>query len=272
LDAVIGRLRASASQLNAASSEFSANSQTLAQGASEQAASLEETSASLEEMASMTRRTAENSAQIHALMNQEAAANFKLINESMRAMEQTVGEASHASRETARIIKTIDEIAFQTNLLALNAAVEAARAGQAGLGFAVVADEVRNLAQRSAQAAKETQHLIERASAKTGDTLSLYGEIATLMDRNGEIAGKVTSLVAEVARASQEQSQGLAQVNLAVTQMDKVTQSNAAGAEESASAATELNAQAEALKEAVHQLLNLLGRSAPAESQARLLR
>ncbi len=241
-----------------AAGHVAASGQSLAEGASEQAASIEETSSSLEEMSSMAKRNAENSGQVNQMMGQEAAAISKSINERMSAMQKSVEDASRASQETAKIIKTIDEIAFQTNILALNAAVEAARAGEAGMGFAVVADEVRSLAQRSAQAAKETQQLIERSGAKTSDTLVLYSEVSKLMAQNGEIAGKVTALVAEVAAASNEQSQGISQINMAVGQMDKVTQSNAANAEESAAAAEELNAQAEAMKEVVRDLMQLV--------------
>jgi methyl-accepting chemotaxis protein len=251
-------LAAGAEQTTSAAGQVSAASQALAEGSSEQAASIEETSASLEELSSMATRNAENSGQVNLLMTQEAAASFNAINERMAAMQNTVEEASRASQETAKIIKTIDEIAFQTNILALNAAVEAARAGESGMGFAVVADEVRSLAQRSAQAAKETQQLIERSASKTADTLSLYGAISKLLAQNGQTAGKVTTLVAEVAAASKEQSQGIGQINTAVSQIDKVTQSNAAHAEESAAAAEELNAQAEAMREAVSELRRLV--------------
>ncbi len=264
-------LAAGAEQTTSAAGQVSAASQGLAEGSSEQAASIEETSASLEELSSMAKRNAENSSQVNLLMTQEAAASFNAINERMAAMQNSVEEASRASQETAKIIKTIDEIAFQTNILALNAAVEAARAGEAGMGFAVVADEVRNLAQRSAQAAKETQQLIEHSASKAADTLSLYGAISKLLAQNGETAGKVTTLVAEVAAASKEQSQGISQINTAVSQIDKVTQSNAAHAEESAAAAEELNAQAEALREAVSELRRLVngqGGAAAGESTA----
>ena len=147
---------------------------------------------------------------------------------------------------------------FQTNILALNASVEAARAGEAGAGFAVVADEVRNLAQRCAQAAKETATKIEDAVQKSAVGADISAKVAKSLE---EIVGKarqVDEMAGEVAAASQEQSQGIAQLNTAVTQMDKVTQSNAANAEESAAAAEELTAQAESLKEAVSDLLRLV--------------
>jgi methyl-accepting chemotaxis protein len=257
--AIAAELRAAADQVSAAAEQVSAASQSLASGASQQAASLEETGASLEEMSSMAKRNAEASGQVNTLMTQDAGANLRQINERMASMEKTVTEASQASQETAKIVKTIDEIAFQTNILALNAAVEAARAGEAGMGFAVVAEEVRNLAQRSAHAAKETQHLIERSSAKTADTLTLYAEMSKLIAQNTSIVGKVTKLASEVASASNEESEGVNQVNTAVAQIDKITQSNASGAEETAAAAEELNAQAHSLRASVTQLQALVG-------------
>ncbi|HYG35183.1 MAG TPA: methyl-accepting chemotaxis protein, partial [Clostridia bacterium] len=165
---------------------------------------------------------------------------------------------------------TIDEIAFQTNILALNAAVEAARAGEAGMGFAVVADEVRSLAQRSAQAAKETAAKIEGAISNTTQGVELSAKVAQALNEIVARSREVDELASEVAAASREQSQGVDQINLAVGQMDKVTQSNAASAEESASAAEELNAQAEAMKESVAELLKLVG-NASNQTERRVL-
>jgi methyl-accepting chemotaxis protein len=245
-------------QVASAAGQVSASSQSLAEGSSEQAASIEETSSSLEEMSSMTRRNAENSQQANDLARQTRAAADKGAAD-MQAMSGAMAEIKKSSDDIAKIIKTIDEIAFQTNILALNAAVEAARAGEAGMGFAVVADEVRNLAQRSAQAAKETAAKIEGSITKTAQGVELSGKVSVALD---EIVGKarqMDELAAQVANASNEQSQGIIQVNTAVGQMDKVTQTTAANAEECASAAEELHAQAQTMQAVARELLQLVG-------------
>jgi len=257
IKSVADALSAGADQTAAAARQVSSSSQSLAEGSSEQAASLEETSASLEEISGMTKRNAESATQAKDLAGQTrtaADAGAADMEEMKRAMDAIKG----SSDDISKIIKTIDEIAFQTNILALNAAVEAARAGEAGMGFAVVAEEVRNLAQRSAQSAKETAGKIEDSVRKSEHGVQICGKVAQSLS---EIVGKarqVDTLVAEIAEASREQTQGIEQVNTAVTQMDKVTQSNAAGAEESAAAAEELSAQSVVLQESVSELLALV--------------
>jgi len=253
LTAIAADLSAGASQSSAAATQVSSSSQSLAEGSNEQAASLEETSSSLEEMASMTKRNADSAEQANALAKQARAA-ADIGAGDMQAMRSAMADIKVSSDDIAKIIKTIDEIAFQTNILALNAAVEAARAGEAGAGFAVVAEEVRSLAQRSAVAAKDSAGKIEAAIAKTANGVQITDKVAQSLHEIVDKARKVDELVAEIAHASKEQSQGIAQVNTAVSQMDKVTQSNAANAEESASAAEELNAQAAVLKELVEHL------------------
>ena len=248
-----------------ASGEISSASQSLAEGATEQAASLEETSASLEEIASMTKRNAENAISAKDLSADTRKA-AELGSSNMEEMNHAMADIQSASSNISKIIKTIDEIAFQTNILALNAAVEAARAGTAGAGFAVVADEVRNLAQRSAQAAKETAEKIEDSIAKSANGVAISGKVSESLGQIVTKARRVDELVAEIATASREQSQGLDQINTAVTQMDKVTQSNAATAEESASASEELSAQAATLREIVGELQKLVSGSAGGKS------
>ncbi len=257
LNRVAGELNDGSQQVATASGHVSSASQTLAEGASEQAASLEETSSSLEEMASMTKRNSENAQKANDLATQARSAADKGVGD-MQAMSSAMEAIKVSSDDIAKIIKTIDEIAFQTNILALNAAVEAARAGEAGMGFAVVADEVRNLAQRSAQAAKETAAKIEGAIAKSGQGVEISIKVSNTLNEILTKVRQVDELVAEVAGASREQTQGISQINTAVGQMDKVTQSNAANAEESAAAAEELNAQAESMKGSVRELLKLV--------------
>ena len=206
----------------------------------------------------MTKRNAENARQANALAKQAREAADQGAGD-MQSMGAAMEAIKNSSNDISKIIKTIDEIAFQTNILALNAAVEAARAGESGMGFAVVADEVRNLAQRSAQAAKETAGLIAGAITKTGLGVEISGKVAQTLNEIVSKVRQLDELVTEVAGASREQTEGITQVNIAVGQMDKVTQNNAASAEESASAAEELNSQAELMKQSVMELLQLLG-------------
>jgi len=258
LTQAVTELGEGAEQVSSAAGQVSGSSQSLAQGASEQAASLEETSASSEEMSSMTRKNAENSQQAAVLMN-AVSQRVADANRTLADMTTSMQGIGASSRKISKIIKVIDEIAFQTNILALNAAVEAARAGEAGMGFAVVADEVRNLAQRSAQAAKDTAALIEDSILKSGEGSQKLGEVASSIQAITEGAGKVKTLVDEVEASSKEQAQGIDQISKAVAQMDQVTQKTAANAEESASASEELNAQSQALMAVVEQLQALVG-------------
>lgn len=250
-----------------AASQVAASSQSLAEGASEQAASLEETSSSLEEIAGMTIRNAEGSQKAKQLSNetrQAAESGVKAVSDMTRAME----EIKSSSDEMSKIIKTIDEIAFQTNILALNAAVEAARAGEAGAGFAVVADEVRNLAQRSAQSAKETSNRIQDSLQKCGNGVLITERVEKSLHEILVRVQSVDSLVAEITSASEEQRLGLSQVSTAVLQMDQVTQSNAAGAEETAASAEQLTRQAETQKQNVSRMMALVsGKSTPQKGQ-----
>lgn len=258
LDRITQGVSESAILVANSSSHISASSQSLAEGASEQAASFEETTASLEELSSRTQRNGDFAQKANDLAKQASLAADKGVAD-MQAMTTAMDAIKISGDETAKIIKTIDEIAFQTNILALNAAVEAARAGEAGMGFAVVADEVRNLAQRSAQAAKETAAKIEGSLTRSNQGVEISGKVAATLNEITAKVRQVDELIAEVAGASRDQTQGITQINAAVGQMDKVTQSNAANAEESAAAAEELNAQAEIMKCAAAELQQLVG-------------
>jgi methyl-accepting chemotaxis protein len=240
-------------QVASASQQIAGSSQSLAEGASEQAAAIEETSSSMEEMTSMIRQNNANSGEARNLAGTAREDADRGV-ESMHRMMSAIDQIKKSSDETGKIVKTIDEIAFQTNLLALNAAVEAARAGEAGKGFAVVAEEVRNLAQRSAEAAKNTATMIEESIKNAENGVTISQEVSEVLEAIAGGSRKVNDLVAEIAAASGEQSQGIEQINTAITQMDTVTQTTAANAEESASASEELNAQAEELNKMVREL------------------
>ncbi len=256
--AIIHRLSEAADANTGSSALISQNSTTLAEGASEQAASLEETSASLEEISSMARRNSEGAQRANELTRQTRTA-ADAGTRDVQAMNAAMDAIKASSDGIAKIIKTIDEIAFQTNILALNAAVEAARAGEAGAGFAVVAEEVRALAQRSATAAKETADKIDDSVAKSRHGADVCSKVAAGLHEIATKSRQVDELVGEIAQASTEQTQGIDQVNQAVSQMDKVVQASAARAEEGAGVAQELIAQSTALQQSVVDLALLVG-------------
>lgn len=265
---VVSELTEGADQIASAASQVSSSSQSLAQGSSEQAASIEETSASSEEINSMARKNTDNSHSMASLMSQSESMFLK-TNTQLDEMVVSMDEINQSSGKISKIIKVIDEIAFQTNILALNAAVEAARAGEAGMGFAVVADEVRSLAQRSAQAAKDTALLIEESISKSNAGKDKVDQVASAIHRITSDSAKIKTLVDEVSLGSEEQSRGLEQIARAISQMEQVTQTTAANAEESAAAAEELNAQSETLRDVVQILNSMLGSSQRMEAERR---
>jgi len=247
-----------AQQVTSAAAQVSSSSQKLAQGASEQAASIEETSASGHEISVMSRKNAENSELAAGLVTQSQQ-KFADTNQKLQQMVLAMGDIGVSSDKISKIIKVIDEIAFQTNILALNAAVEAARAGEAGMGFAVVADEVRNLAQRSAQAARDTAPLIEESIAKSKDGKSKVDQVALAIRSITEDSASIKTLVDEMSLGSKEQTKGITQVSKAIVQMQQVTQASAASAEQGAAAAQELTAQATAMQDVVGRLMAMVG-------------
>jgi methyl-accepting chemotaxis protein len=248
-----GRVNHSAEQVHSAS-------QALASGASEQAQSLQETSATLARIADMADSSAGHAKEAERLSD-GALKQSEQSRGAMERMAEAISEMKRASDETARIVKTIDEIAFQTNLLALNAAVEAARAGDSGKGFAVVAEEVRNLAQRSAEAARNTSALIEGAQSKAVAGAGLSTEAVKLLEALDASIRKVADLVRQVSLGSNEQSTSIAEMNAAVGQMDSVTQNTAGMAEQTAAASDELAGESMHLAEYVSALQDLVGRN-----------
>jgi methyl-accepting chemotaxis protein len=247
--------------VNQAATEIDSGSIVLAQGAAEQAAALEETAASLEEISSMTRNNKQSATEANRLMA-DAAAVIDNANRAMNELSISMQEISQASEETAKVIKTIDEIAFQTNLLALNAAVEAARAGEAGAGFAVVADEVRNLAMRAAESAKNTETLIAATMEKVSQGAERMKKNNAIFQQVSDISRKVRTLVADIAASSVQQDDGIEQISRAVHEVDGVTQKNAAHAEESAEACGSLHHEVVTLKGLVGQLRSFIGAEA----------
>jgi methyl-accepting chemotaxis protein len=260
LDEALSQVGIAAEQFTSTAGQISAGSQALAQASSEQASSLEEVSSSLQEMASMAKQNAADADAARGLADGARASSGKGV-DSMHRLSEAISKIKASSDATAKIVKTIDEIAFQTNLLALNAAVEAARAGDAGKGFAVVAEEVRNLAIRSAKAAKNTANLIQESVNSAEGGVRINQEVLKNLEEINEQVKKVGEVMAKIAAASEQQSQGVDQVNIAIEQMNMVTQQTAANSEESASAAEELSGQAEEMQSMVDsfQLTNVNG-------------
>jgi len=240
----IGQIANSAEQVTQASGEISSAGQTLAQSASEQAATLEEMTANFQEMVSMSVRNADN-AKVAFEMTESAQLCTERGSESMAQLSDAMNLIKESSDSTAKIVKTIEEIAFQTNLLALNAAVEAARAGDAGKGFAVVAEEVRNLAMRSAEAAKSTAQMIDESVKNTQQGVKLNEQVLeNLSEIRGQVE-KVSQMMNDIANESNSQHRHIEQITNAIEQISLSTQNVASSSEESASSGEELAAQSE---------------------------
>jgi methyl-accepting chemotaxis protein len=243
LESSLRQVATGSAQVAAAAESIASGSQALSQGASEQASTIEEFSSNLQETAAMARQNASNAQHTRGIAEQ-AKQDATLGAENMQRLSEAVDKIKQSADQSAKIVKTINEIAFQTNLLALNAAVEAARSGDAGRGFAVVAEEVRNLAMRSAEAARNTSMLIEESVRNSEEGVLLNKEVFGNLSVIRQQINKVSEVIAEIATASDQQRTGLDQINKAVAQMTMVTQQVAANSEESASAAQQLSGRA----------------------------
>ena len=257
LHAISQELLEGASRVRSASGQLEEASQSIAAGAVEQAATVEETSASTVEINAMTQANADHAKSAAALMD-EAAGGVNQANLKLEEMVISMREIAQSSDSIGKIIKVIDDLAFQTNVLALNAAVEAARAGEAGLGFAVVADEVRNLAQKSAQAAKDTAALIEDSRSRSQQGGGRLQEVGNAIAHVTELSGSVKVLMQQVAGGNEEQARGIEQISAAVQQMEQVVQVAAQKAQENEISTADLRQQSETLEGIVTRLTAII--------------
>ena len=240
------------------SRDISETSRELPQSASEQAISIEETSSSLEEITAMVKQNAENAERATGIVQQ--AHNSAILGiDAIKQMGKSMNDVKKLTDETAKIIKTIDEIAFQTNLLALNASIEAARAGEAGQGFAIVAEEVRNLAGKSTEASKYTADLISNVQESVKIGVEVTNKVNNMLQEISKNVTASVAIISEVMLASGEQSRGIQQVNQAVSLMDNVTQKNSQNAEQSATSVQEVSVQTKELTGMVEELSTFVG-------------
>jgi methyl-accepting chemotaxis protein len=246
----IQQVRTGADSINGAAKEIAAGHVNLSQRTEEQASTLEETASGMEELAATVKQNADNCQLASGLSKNASEVAQRGADTVHRAVER-MGVIDRSSKKIVDIIAVIEGIAFQTNILALNAAVEAARAGDQGRGFAVVASEVRNLAQRSAQAAKEIKALIQDSVSNVGEGGKLVGEAGAIINEIVASVQQVNQLIGEIAVASTQQSSGVEEINRAIVQMEGVTQQNAALVEQATAATLSFEEEAKRLTQAV---------------------
>jgi methyl-accepting chemotaxis protein/methyl-accepting chemotaxis protein-1 (serine sensor receptor) len=258
LRSTVQGLKSGSEQVTSAASEVASSSQTLAHDASEQAARIQETSATSEQINALARQNASGALSAAQRMG-EMKTLMTTSDVDMAQATSAMEDIGQASRQIAKVLQVIEKIAFQTNILALNAAVEAARAGEAGLGFAVVAEEVRSLAQRCADAAQDTNQLIEQSQVTSKTGYDRVKQVAAGTRKMWVMLDEVRGVIDQVSVGSQEQGKGIEQISKTITQMESSTQRGAATAEESAAAAEELTAQAQVVREVANQLSAMVG-------------
>lgn len=250
VDKTVSRVADSEREVSVAAKSVGARSRELAESSSRQATALEQVSSSLEEMTSMTRQTADNAHQARQIAEETRTAADE-GNRNMSSLISALDAIKSSSDEQAKIVETINDIAFQTNILALNAAVEAARAGDAGRGFAVVAEEVRRLAQRSADAAQNTSQMIETSIENAETGVAINGEVARVLSEIQTRAAQASNLISEIAAASSEQAQGIDQINSAVGDVDRATSAAAETSREASKVSDKLNHEVARLREII---------------------
>jgi methyl-accepting chemotaxis protein len=255
---IIKKISSTADILTDSARGVANSSYTLSEGALKQAASLEESASALEEVTAMTKSNDEHVQQT-SKVSQEVLSAVNAAHERMLRMVEVIEKIKESSKQIDTIMKAVESIAFQTNLLSLNASVEAARAGEAGAGFAVVAEEVRSLAGKSANAAKETAVLVDKAGTNSEMGVQSAGEVKRMLDQIVQGINKVNTLARDISASSIEQTQGVNLVNQAVNKIDVVTQANAAISQEVAADGQELFSQAEALSGMIVQLSEIVG-------------
>ncbi|KKX31844.1 methyl-accepting chemotaxis protein [Rhizobium sp. LC145] len=270
LEETIATVSATVHSIGNGTAEITGSAEDLSRRTEQQAASLEETAAALNELTAQVNSSAENARSAASTVNLacgDAEKSGEVVQKAVASMQGI----AQSSQEISRIIGVIDDIAFQTNLLALNAGVEAARAGEAGKGFAVVAQEVRELAQRSANAAKEIKGLINTSASQVNEGVELVGKSGDTLQKIAVQVMQINGLIRQISASASEQATGLKEINSAVNQMDQVTQQNAAMVEETTAASTVLRSEAETLKSLVARF-RISGQAGPAQTDVQGLR